>query len=112
MIILNLIVFAYLVQTTPGQWYLAHLVNEDPAEPINIIGATTGASPIIGIGHNNKIGWGITVSMVDTKDNFIEKMFHNGTYEYLGKAMTPRVREEIIEIKGQTPHVEKIIEVG
>jgi penicillin amidase len=100
----------HLLQTTPGQWYLAHLVNEDPAEPINIIGATTGASPIIGIGHNNKIGWGITVSMVDTKDNFIEKMFHNGTYEYLGKAMTPRVREEIIEIKGQTPHVEKIIE--
>ncbi len=104
--------FFLLVQTTPGQWYLVHLVNEEPNEPINVIGASTGASPIVGIGHNDKIGWGITVSMVDTKDNFIEKFFHNGTYEYLGKAMSPRIREEVIQIKGQAPHVEKVIEVS
>lgn len=53
----------------------------------------------------------ITVSMADTKDLFVEKFFANGTYEHQGQALQPITRNEVIAVKGKTPHVEEVIEV-
>ena len=49
--------------------------------------------------------------MADTKDLFVEKFFANGSYEHQGQAMRPIIRQEVIAVKGKSPHIEEVIEV-
>jgi penicillin amidase len=100
----------HLMSSSPSPWYQMHLVSESKTEPFNAIGVTLPGLPIIAIGHNNRIAWGMTVSMVDLKDHFVEHFFPNGTYEYKGRAIEPTRRVETIHIKGKPSYTEHVIE--
>lgn len=48
----------------PFQWYEAHLVTPE----LNITGATLFGLPVILMGHNDALGWGLTPNQADTAD--------------------------------------------
>jgi penicillin G amidase len=61
----------HLQLQSPSTWYAAHLEFSDTVQPI---GATIPGIPIILIGHNRTIGWGISASQVDTQDLYFEQI--------------------------------------
>jgi len=82
----------------PILWYLARI--DTPEE--SITGATVPGLPIVLLGHNKSIAWGITSSQTDTQDLFVETLDASDPNQYL----TPdgrkpfETRDEIIKVKG------------
>lgn len=59
----------------PSLWYLAGM--EFPGadgQPTRLIGGTLPGLPALLIGHNGKVGWGLTTIGMDDQDIFIEKV--------------------------------------
>ncbi|GMG83590.1 penicillin acylase family protein [Paralimibaculum aggregatum] len=96
----------HLWLSAPGVWYLADLRGGDLAG----IGATLPGVPAILIGHNGRLGWGLTTANVDDQDLFIEKLNPADPESYL----TPEgwrdfeTRQIRIEIDGSAPLVETV----
>jgi penicillin amidase len=92
----------------PAVWYEAHLCGDG----LDVTGATMPALPAVLIGHNQQIAWGITASMVDTQDLFVEKLNPDNPEEY----RTPNgwepltVRKETIRIRGRSEPVVELIQ--
>ncbi len=98
----------HLGMTTPAIWYENHL----HCPSYHATGVSIAGFPLIVLGHNEHIGWGITLAFTDCEDLFIEKFKNDGSYKYLAgkKWKKAKVRKETIAIKGEEePHVEKII---
>jgi penicillin amidase len=66
--------------------------------------------PGIQVGHNARIAWGCTLAFTDNQDLFVERLDPaDGTrYEYQGAWQACETRSEMIEVKGQAPHVETV----
>ena len=66
--------------------------------------------PAIVIGHNGRVGWGLTTANVDDQDLFIEKLDPADPSRYL----TPlgyepfEVRRVRIEVEGEAPRIETL----
>lgn len=58
----------HLQLNSPGVWYLAEL--KGPS--LHVIGATLPGSPLVVIGHNDYIAWGVTNVNPDNQDIYIE----------------------------------------
>jgi penicillin amidase len=60
--------------TAPARWYEANLsapaANGKPAW--NVAGVTIPGAPVVVIGHNDSLGWGLTNAMLDDADFYIE----------------------------------------
>ncbi|MEZ5053250.1 MAG: penicillin acylase family protein [Chitinophagales bacterium] len=68
---------------------------------------------MVQIGHNEHIGWGITLSFTDLEDVFVEKFTDDTctTYMHDGKLKDTHILEEKIFIKGEKmPFIEKVFE--
>jgi len=91
----------------PSIWYMngLHCRVVSAACPYDIVGVTFPGSPGVIIGHNTRIGWGVTNAEVDTQDLFIEKPNpqNAGEFEYKGKFEPAQVREEVIRVAGAAP---------
>ncbi len=72
----------------PGVWYLAEL----RGPTLHVMGATIPGLPVVAIGHNDHIAWGITSSEVEVIDLFMQPDPTKLT-----------TRPEIINVKGQQP---------
>ncbi|MDH4225811.1 MAG: penicillin acylase family protein, partial [Deltaproteobacteria bacterium] len=59
----------HLAHSQPGIWYLAHLKAGD----FEAVGTTIAGTPLFVMGHNRRIGWGVTAMMADGGDFFLEK---------------------------------------
>ena len=59
----------HLALQAPGIWYLAHL----EAPGLSVIGGTMAAAPIVIIGRNRDVAWGLTTTEGATQDLFIER---------------------------------------
>jgi penicillin G amidase len=87
--------------TLPGVWYLAHV--ETPG--LRAAGATVPGVPLIILGHNDRIAWGMTTTGGDVEDLFVERLDPQDPNRY----MTPegsvpfRTRTEIIQVRGASP---------
>jgi penicillin amidase len=87
----------HLGLATPSVWYLAHV----EAPGLTMVGATFPGLPLVAIGHNGRVAWGVTTTGGDVQDLYIEKLDASGT-----RYRTPEgwrdfeVREETIRIKG------------
>jgi penicillin G amidase len=85
--------------TNPSLRYIVHLV----APGWNVIGA--GEPPFVGvaIGHNERLGWGLTIAGNDQEDVYVEEVNPaNGTEVRFRGAWEPiRVLREPIAVKGQ-----------
>ena len=87
--------------TTPGFWYLARLKTPERT----IAGGTVAGTPLVAIGHNDKIAWGFTTTGGDVEDLFIEKIDPADPKRYLTPEGTAGflTREEVIAVRGAPP---------
>jgi penicillin amidase len=91
----------------PSIWYEAHLSGDG----LDVVGATMPGLPSILIGHNQHLAWGITASMVDTQDLYLERLKPDDPHYY----ETPNgwepiaIRREAIQVRGRAePVVEEV----
>ena len=60
----------HLWLSAPTLWYLADIEGEE----ISAIGGTLPGAPLVLVGHNGRVGWGLTTANIDDQDIFIEKL--------------------------------------
>ena len=99
----------HLTLKNPNIWYMNHL----HCPELHASGVTAPSLPMVQIGHNEKIGWGITLSYTDIEDVFVEKFTDETctTYMHDGKLRETNIIEEKIFIKDEKmPHIEKVYE--
>ena len=90
----------HLIINAPNVWYENHLVTTDGY-------ASTGVSmpgiPMVLIGHNEQIAWGITLSYADVQDTYIEQFVNEGSpqYRFNSRILKATIRQEKIKIKGE-----------
>ena len=87
----------------PCIWYLIHL--QTPGW--NVKGFTFPGTPLVIIGHNERIAWGFTNSNADVQDLYVEDFNPSNPLEYRvnGAWVPAKVRREIIHVKGQADEV-------
>lgn len=98
----------HLPITNPNIWYEIHL--ECPE--LRVSGVSFAGIPLVPIGHNAHISWGITLAFTDIEDLFVEQFTDDscGTYIFKGKERKAVTVDEIIRVKGRhEPFVEKVI---
>ncbi len=87
--------------TNPSLRYIVHL----NAPGWNVIGA--GEAPFVGvaIGHNDRLGWGLTIVGTDQEDVFVEEVNPANPNEvrWRGQWEPIRVVREEIAVKGEAP---------
>lgn len=99
---------AHLGLRAPATWYQNHLVGGD----FNVTGVSLPAAPLVMIGHNAHLAWGITLAFTDCEDLFIEQFdpLHAHRYRFGETWHTAEVISEEIIIKGQAvPHREEVV---
>ena len=99
----------HLTLKNPNIWYMNHL----HCPELHASGVTAPTLPMIQIGHNENIGWGITLSFTDIEDVFVEKFTDDTctTYMHDGKLKDTKIIEEKIFIKNENlPFIEKVYE--
>lgn len=90
----------HLLHMQPSRWYIAHL----HAPGLNVGGITLPGVPAVVIGHNDRIGWGMTSIMTDDVDFFRETVsFRDSTYTVAGKRFPLRVRTDSIFVRDSLP---------
>jgi penicillin amidase len=84
----------------PSQWYEVHL----HAPGYHVTGFSIPGAPVVVIGSNDSIAWGLTNAMVDDADFYIERLDEADTtrYYYDGEWHPMLFREEEIKVKGDT----------
>ncbi len=87
----------------PSLRYLVHLVGPG----WNVIGAGEPALPGVAIGHNERIGWGLTIVGIDQQDLFVEEVnpANPGEVRWNGRWEALRVEIDTIRVKGEPPRV-------
>ena len=87
----------------PSVWYEIHLVCPEWAA----IGVSFPGVPLVIIGHNQHIAWGLTNSGVDVQDLSAEILDESGSYYRRGDEWRPlRRRQEFIQVRGRKKPVE------
>lgn len=92
----------------PVLWYLAHV----EAPGLSLTGATVPGVPLLVLGHNGHIAWGMTTTGGDVEDLYLEDIDPGDPARY----MTPdgpkpfRVRKEEIRVKDRDPVVVEVRE--
>ncbi|MEM9784113.1 MAG: penicillin acylase family protein [Pseudomonadota bacterium] len=97
----------HLWLSAPSLWYLADVQGGEGAGAISAIGGTLPGTPLVLIGHNGRVGWGLTTVTADDADLFIEQVDPDDP----GRYRTPdgwerfRTRRLLIERDGAEPLV-------
>jgi penicillin amidase len=92
----------------PSLWYEVHLTGGG----FNAAGVSLPGLPLVMVGHNDNIAWGMTLAYTDSEDLFIEKFNPDNPaqYQYQGEWKEADVIEESIKVKGAAePHVERVV---
>jgi len=91
----------HLAHALPGIWYQAHI----KTPTLDVIGVTIQGLPLVIIGHNRDIAWGMTNVMLDAADLFVEKVDLEGSGRVLirNEWVPLESRTETIRIKGEPP---------
>jgi penicillin amidase len=76
--------------SAPARWYEMHL----SAPGLNVEGVTIPGSPVVVIGHNDSLAWGLTNAMLDDADFYFEQ-FDSSEHNYrFQESMIPIDRRE------------------
>ncbi|MFG3101678.1 penicillin acylase family protein [Streptomyces sp. NPDC048182] len=91
----------HLSPALPSVWYQMglHCRAISAKCQYDVSGYTFAGMPGVVIGHNQSIAWGLTNSGVDVTDLYLEKITGEG-YQYDGKVVPFRTREETIKVAG------------
>lgn len=98
----------HLSMLMPAIWYQIYLEAPD----FRVQGVSIPGMPLVQIGHNEHISWGVTLAFSDIQDIFVEKFESADSYRYAckGEWLEAEVVEEKIYVKKQAePHVEKVV---
>jgi penicillin G amidase len=99
----------HLFPRLPSVFYEVHLTG---GGELNVAGASIPGLPAVLIGHNRRIAWGLTASMADVQDWFVERP-DPGDWrrtEHNGRWQTAEVVREVIPVKGRgQPWVEDVL---
>ncbi len=93
----------------PSVFYEAHLA---AGGEMNVAGGSVPGAPGILIGHNRHIAWGLTASMVDAADLYVERLDPGDARrtEFAGRWESGTVVHERIAVKGRTqPWIEEVL---
>ena len=89
----------HLGHSIPSIWYMIHL----KAPELNVTGVSLPGLPLVIIGHNEHIAWGVTNTAPDVQDLYIESFNFRDPKKYLhnGQWVDADVRNEIIKVRNQ-----------
>ena len=90
----------------PSIWYEVHLVGGG----FNVEGYSFPGVPGVVVGHNEDIAWGVTNLGPDVQDLYLENLnpANPDQYEYQGQWVDMEILEEVIEVSGQDPVLERV----
>jgi penicillin amidase len=88
----------HLDHSVPSIWYMIHL--KGPG--LNVIGVSLPGLPLVIIGHNEKIAWGMTNTGPDVQDLYSESFDSGAPNRYLhnGAWVDAEVRDEVVKVRG------------
>ncbi|MFW9901218.1 MAG: penicillin acylase family protein [Candidatus Thorarchaeota archaeon] len=94
----------HLALTNPAIWFLIHL----NCPELNVIGTSLPGLPMVVIGHNENIAWGLTNVTADTIDLFELEINpeNKNQYKYNGDWLDFEIVNEKITIRGNTEPLE------
>jgi penicillin G amidase len=89
----------HLAHALPGIWYEAHL--QTPS--LDVAGVTIPGFPLVVIGHNRDVAWGMTNLMLDGGDFFIERLDPGDPRRVMsnGEWAPVETRSEVIKVRGE-----------
>jgi penicillin amidase len=89
----------HLSHSIPSVWYMIHL--KEPG--LDVSGVSLAGLPLVIIGHNERIAWGMTNTGPDVQDLYIESFNPRDPNKYLrnGQWVNAEVRDEVIKVRGQ-----------
>jgi penicillin amidase len=89
--------------TLPSLRYISHLT----APGWNVVGASEPPFVGVAIGHNDRLGWGLTIVGTDQEDVYVEEVnpANPGEVRFRGSWEPLRIVREEIRVKGQAPQV-------
>lgn len=92
----------HLAFGAPSLWYLAHLSYRDAQGPVDVIGATLPGTPVVLLGRNAHVAWGLTNAGADVQDLTIERRRPADQTQYLTPDGWQRfeARNEIVRVAG------------
>ena len=97
----------HLPLNIPSIWYLVHLV----APGWNVKGFAIPGGPLVVIGHNDRIAWGVTNTGADVQDLYLETFNPASAHEYRvnGKWRMAEVRRETIHVRDQPDDLLEVV---
>jgi penicillin amidase len=96
----------HLDHSIPSVWYMIHL----KAPGLNVSGVSLPGLPLVIIGHNERIAWGMTNTGPDVQDLYAETFAPGSPDKYLhnGAWVNAEVRDEVIRVRGKRDHRLKV----
>ncbi len=87
----------HLGHSIPSVWYMIHL----QAPGLNVSGVSLAGLPLVVIGHNEHIAWGVTNTGPDVQDLYAENFNLRDSTQYLhnGQWIGAEVRNEVIKVR-------------
>jgi penicillin amidase len=96
----------HLDASHPAHWYLLSL--RTPRE--QLCGASFLGGPVVLVGHNGHVAWGLTAGLVDNTDLFLEEIGEDGvSVRQADGFVACEVLEEVIGVKGGEPVRERVL---
>ncbi|MBL4586575.1 MAG: penicillin acylase family protein, partial [Flavobacteriales bacterium] len=96
----------HLPMLLPSIWHEIHL----HCPELEVAGVSIPCSPLVLIGHNAHISWGITLAYTDIQDLFVEEFVSEDTYKFGNEERKATIHEEVIHIKGGKAIIQKVVE--
>jgi len=92
----------HLQQQMPSLWYEAQLeVKGNGAAQFDVAGFTLPGMPLVLVGHNQRIAWGVTNLGADVEDLFVETFNAQGEYQTSEGWKKPEIHHETIYVRGK-----------
>ena len=98
----------HLLLGIPGIWHAQHLTWDEG----EAWGATVPGAPVVILGRNRRLAWGMTTAMIDTQDLYVERIRPGDPPRYEADGEWPAcevVREEIRVRGRREPAVEDVL---
>jgi penicillin G amidase len=97
----------HIAHSVPSVWYMVHL----KAPGLNVTGVSLPGLPLVLIGHNEHIAWGMTNTAPDVQDLYIESFNPKdpGKYLHNGQWVDAEVREELIKVRSQNDYHLRVV---
>ena len=98
----------HLLLGIPSVWHAQHLVWEEG----EVWGFTVPGAPVVILGRNRRVAWGMTTAMIDTQDLYVERFDPDDPtrYEVEGKWAAAEVVREEVRVRGRRePAVEEVV---